>query len=144
MDGTQNFILANDLYARLGMASAPVVLDVRSGACGADGRMIVSAVQCNAHDKGQWLDHLPPGRRIVVYCDEGGKISQAAAAALQKAGIPGAYLEGGIAGWEKRGLPTRRKLNDRTHKWVMRERPKIDRIACPWLIRRFTSLPSWR
>src|SRR5512135_3044161 len=22
-------------------------------------------------------------------------------------------------------------------KWVTRERPKIDRIACPWLIRRF-------
>ena len=22
-------------------------------------------------------------------------------------------------------------------KWVMRERPMIDRIACPWLIRRF-------
>jgi hypothetical protein len=23
------------------------------------------------------------------------------------------------------------------HSWVTRERPKIDRIACPWLIRRF-------
>ena len=22
-------------------------------------------------------------------------------------------------------------------KWVTRERPKVDRIACPWLIRRF-------
>jgi hypothetical protein len=22
-------------------------------------------------------------------------------------------------------------------KWVTRERPKTDRIACPWLIRRF-------
>ncbi len=25
----------------------------------------------------------------------------------------------------------------RSTKWVTRERPKIDRIACPWLIRRF-------
>ncbi|HEY1963745.1 MAG TPA: chromate resistance protein ChrB domain-containing protein, partial [Acidobacteriaceae bacterium] len=24
-----------------------------------------------------------------------------------------------------------------TMKWVTRERPKIDRIACPWLLRRF-------
>ena len=24
-----------------------------------------------------------------------------------------------------------------TMKWVTRERPKIDRIACPWLITRF-------
>jgi hypothetical protein len=22
-------------------------------------------------------------------------------------------------------------------KWITREKPKIDRIACPWLIRRF-------
>ena len=22
-------------------------------------------------------------------------------------------------------------------KWITRERPKIDRIACPWLIKRF-------
>ena len=30
------------------------------------------------------------------------------------------------------------QLLQHTHsKWVTRERPKIDRIACPWLIRRF-------
>ena len=27
-------------------------------------------------------------------------------------------------------------------KWVTRERPKIDRIACPWLIRRFIALDA--
>jgi hypothetical protein len=26
-------------------------------------------------------------------------------------------------------------------KWVTRERPKIDRIACPWLIARFIDPP---
>ncbi len=26
---------------------------------------------------------------------------------------------------------------ERAMKWVTRERPKIDRIACPWLIARF-------
>jgi hypothetical protein len=34
-------------------------------------------------------------------------------------------------------LLTRRKFNAPTDKWVTRARPKIDRIACPWLIRRF-------
>ncbi len=24
-------------------------------------------------------------------------------------------------------------------RWITRERPKIDRIACPWLIRRFVA-----
>ena len=28
-------------------------------------------------------------------------------------------------------------LQHSNSKWVTRERPKIDRIACPWLIRRF-------
>jgi rhodanese-related sulfurtransferase len=138
MDGTQNSILADDLYARLGTASAPMVLDVRSlGTGGADDRVVVSAIQRNVDDKGQWLDLLPTGRPIVVYCAEGGKISQAAAAALKNAGFLGAYLEGGIAGWQEQGLPTHRRFEPRTHKWVTRERPKIDRIACPWLIHRF-------
>jgi hypothetical protein len=35
------------------------------------------------------------------------------------------------------GLPTRIQLSADVHKWITRERPKIDRIACPWLIRRF-------
>jgi hypothetical protein len=29
-------------------------------------------------------------------------------------------------------------LQHSNSRWVTRERPKIDRIACPWLIRRFT------
>jgi hypothetical protein len=47
------------------------------------------------------------------------------------------FLEGGIAGWREEGLPTRRKHSDEARQWVTREWPKIDRIACPWLIRRF-------
>jgi len=27
-------------------------------------------------------------------------------------------------------------------KWVTRERPKIDRIACPWLIARFIDVDA--
>jgi hypothetical protein len=28
-------------------------------------------------------------------------------------------------------------------KWVTRERPKVDRIACPWLIARFNKEPEF-
>jgi len=31
----------------------------------------------------------------------------------------------------------RSKNDTETRSWVTRERPKVDRIACPWLIRRF-------
>jgi hypothetical protein len=52
------------------------------------------------------------------------------------------YLAGGIGGWIEHGLPTRRKAGAAVAKWVTRERPKIDRIACPWLIRRFINPES--
>ena len=52
-------------------------------------------------------------------------------------------LVGGHAAWAEAGLPLvpegklpPRDLQGRTV-WVTRSRPKIDRIACPWLIRRF-------
>jgi hypothetical protein len=51
--------------------------------------------------------------------------------------MDGSYLEQGIAGWVEHGLPMRGTRDTEPHSWVTRERPKIDRIACPWLIRRF-------
>ena len=39
--------------------------------------------------------------------------------------------------WRSLGLPTRRKLGATPSQWVTRHRPKVDRIACPWLVRRF-------
>ncbi len=39
--------------------------------------------------------------------------------------------------WKEAGLATRKKLGALENKWVTREHPKIDRIACPWLISRF-------
>ena len=47
------------------------------------------------------------------------------------------YLQGGIADWIDNGFPTYRPVRTTPGKWVTREHPKIDRIACPWLIRRF-------
>jgi hypothetical protein len=52
-------------------------------------------------------------------------------------GVEANFLEGGIANWSEQGLPTRRNIGAASTKWVTREHPKIDRIACPWLIRRF-------
>ena len=56
---------------------------------------------------------------------------------MRSAGTEAAYLEGGLASWLENALPTRRNIGAIPGKWVSRERPKIDRIACPWLIRRF-------
>jgi hypothetical protein len=47
-------------------------------------------------------------------------------------------LEGGHLAWVEAGYPlVPAALLPQTGLWVTRHRPKIDRIACPWLIRRF-------
>jgi rhodanese-related sulfurtransferase len=127
-----------DLYARLGTAAAPTIVDVRRAADFATaGELIVSAFHRDPEAVEQWRNDLPGGRQVVVHCVHGRQVSQGVAAALRAAGVGALYLQEGIAGWIERGLPTRRAIGATPGKWVTRERPKIDRIACPWLIRRF-------
>jgi len=83
------------------------------------------------------------GRSVIVVCEDGGAKSQGAAAWLRQAGVDADHLEGGSRAWTKAGHPVvdqaavpPRDAAGRTL-WVTRARPKVDRIACPWLIRRF-------
>lgn len=80
---------------------------------------------------------------VVVICAEGHDRSQGVAALLRHEGVVAEYLLGGQAAWAAAGHPlldprpiTARDGLGRSL-WVTRSRPKIDRIACPWLIRRF-------
>jgi rhodanese-related sulfurtransferase len=137
MDGHSHSISPHDLYAKLGSDSAPVVIDVRRAAAFANAeRIIVPAFHRSPDEVERWRPDLPSGRPVVTYCVHGHEVSQGVAAALRLVGIEASFLEGGIAGWTEQGLPTRRNIGV-TSKWVTREQPKIDRIACPWLIRRF-------
>jgi rhodanese-related sulfurtransferase len=138
MDESKPSISPHDLYARLGTAAAPIVVDVRhrSAFANAD-RLIAGAVYHAPDEVDRWRTSLPPGRSVVAYCEHGHDISQGAVAALRAAGCDACWLAGGIADWVDAGLPTRRKIGTTPGKWVTRERPKIDRIACPWLIARF-------
>jgi rhodanese-related sulfurtransferase len=138
MLGQAPTLSARELYSHLGTAAAPVVVDARKrDAFDADDRLIVGAVRYDIDTNPRWPTNLPAARPVVVYCAHGAEVSQTAATELQRAGVNAAYLDGGIAAWRAQNLPTRKKITESTDKWVTRERPKIDRIACPWLIRRF-------
>jgi hypothetical protein len=99
--------------------------------------MLVGALRRDPTTVDEWQGGLASERPVVVYCVHGHEVSQGIAAALAQAGLDARYLEGGIAGWAELGLPRRNKTPAEPRQWVTRERPKIDRIACPWLIRRF-------
>src|SRR5437867_283487 len=131
-------ISPRDLYGQICTATSPLVIDVRRAAgFDTDDRMIVGALRRPPETVDEWRGELAAGRPVVVYCMHGHEVSQNAAAALRASGVAARYLEGGIAGWVEHRLPTRRKTLPAPPGWVTRERPKIDRIACPWLIRRF-------
>lgn len=137
MDENRSSISASDLYGLLGTSKAPTVVDVRRGpAFDADHRMVAGALRRDPADVNAWRRECPQGREVVVYCVHGREVSQEVAAALRALGIDARYLQGGIEAWLERGLPTRRKVCQ-TAMWITRERPKVDRIACPWLVRRF-------
>ena len=126
------------LYASIGTKAAPLLLDVRRESdFQEDNTVIVSALRRSPNDAAHWARLLPAGKSVVVHCVRGGEVSQGVAHALAAQGIPVSFLEGGIAAWRRERLPTRVKRNADTSRWITRERPKIDRIACPWLIHRF-------
>jgi rhodanese-related sulfurtransferase len=138
MDESKPSISPHELYARIGTAAAPIVVDVRhSTAFASADRLVVGAVYQPPDQVERWRSGLSPGRPVIAYCEHGHDVSQGVVAALRAAGVDAIGLAGGIAAWMDAGLPTRRKIEMASGKWVTRERPKIDRIACPWLIARF-------
>ncbi len=114
----------------------PTLVDVRRApAFERDPRMITGAIRRLPEAVDDWASELEPWRPVVVYCVYGHEVSQNAVTALRARGFAVQYLAEGIEGWKKDGHPV--VPHAAPTQWVTRERPKIDRIACPWLVRRF-------
>jgi rhodanese-related sulfurtransferase len=127
-----------ELRTKLAQANAPIVIDVRRRPAFREAdAMLAGALRREPEEEGAWAKSLPRASSVVVYCVRGGEVSQGVAAALAQAGITAAYLEGGFEAWRSAGGPVDHKPPSGSTRWVTRERPKIDRIACPWLIARF-------
>jgi rhodanese-related sulfurtransferase len=130
-----NAIAPEKLARLVGTPACPVIVDVASGS-------MPGALRRAADEVARWASPLK-GRSAVVVCTHGREKSAGAAAWLRHAGVEAEILEGGAAAWSAAGLPTLAegrlppRDGDGRTVWVTRARPKVDRIACPWLIRRF-------
>ena len=127
----------------MGTPQAPVLIDVRiDDDFKADPRLIPCAARRSHLAIDDWGGDLT-GRSVIVICHKGQKLSEGTAAWLRHAGVEAETLDGGFVAWEAAKLPlvpvaTLPKRDDKGRSvWVTRSRPKIDRIACSWLIRRF-------
>jgi rhodanese-related sulfurtransferase len=132
-------ISAADLREQLSSGVPPIVIDVRRPpAFMASDEMLSGALRRDPEKVETWAKTLPAASSVVVYCVHGHEVSQRAAGTLKQLGLSASYLEGGIEeGWKAHGAPLDRKPTNSSTRWITRERPKIDRIACPWLIARF-------
>jgi len=127
-----------ELQAQLRSDAPPLLIDVRrSAAFRAATDTIEGALRRDPEAAPLWAKTLPSASTAVVYCAHGHEVSQGAAKALSERGIEARYLEGGIDAWKTQNGPLDRKPAEAATRWVTRERPKIDRIACTWLIARF-------
>lgn len=132
------------LAALVGTPAAPPLIDVRRRPVfEADSWRIAGAGWRDHRAAASWGPALPSGPPPVLYCVHGHNVSQGAVAQLRALGIAARYLEGGIEAYRALGgtvvakgggLPAAEAGPTR---WVTRARPKIDRIACPWFLRRF-------
>jgi len=149
-------ITPEELAARMGRADAPLLLDVRREGKFSESPHLIAGAQRCAPEAVSALAAAGPAREVVVYCVYGHNVSAGATATLREAGWDACALAGGIEGGEE-GVDTPQDIalwracrpltmlkrpdwgvtGERPSRWITRERPKIDRIACPWLIRRF-------
>ena len=136
MDASVN---SRELQSDLAGGGSPLVIDVRKApAFHAASDMIAGALRRDPARVSAWVKELPQASTVVAYCVRGHEVSQGVAQTLREAGISARYLLGGIEdGWRPAGGNLMHKAGNASTRWVTRERPKIDRIACPWLIARF-------
>lgn len=138
-----NSITCAQLARRVGLPDAPILLDVRTEEdFAADPRLLPGSRRLAATAAAAWAGGFA-GDQVVVVCQRGRKLSEGAAAWLRHRGAGAEALEGGFLAWAEAGLPLvpadrlPPARQDGATVWVTRARPKVDRIACPWLIRRF-------
>src|SRR5436305_3768266 len=144
MSSASFFVSPQELWRRIGTADAPAILDVCRREIYEAGPGVIPTAQWHKPETFmEWVPTLSTDRPVVLACRYGHNLSQMIAAELRARGVPAQVLEGGRKTWSEAGLPvvTKATLERFAPKspslWVTRRRPKIDRVACPWLIRRF-------
>jgi rhodanese-related sulfurtransferase len=136
-------ITTSQLARLIGLPTSPSIIDVRDDDDFADDpRSVPGSCRRDYRTVAEWAPEYVPAPAVIV-CQKGLKLSQGVAAWLRTRGIDAQSLEGGYLAWRAAGQPLvkpdklpARDAAGRTV-WVTRARPKVDRIACPWLIRRF-------
>lgn len=137
-----NSISPSALMRLIGTPAAPRLIDLSLEPDVTDDPFVIpTAIPWPHKDVNSLSQDTDFTRKTVFICQKGRKLSHGGAAVLRTHGLQGQVLEGGNLAWRAAGLPRIPLVvlpaSCPGSLWVTRQRPKIDRIACPWLIRRF-------
>lgn len=138
-----NEITPAQLLRLIGLPDAPVIIDISIDPDFDDDPHLIPGSVRLAHTDLAAIKARIGSARSVILCQRGIKLSQGMVARLRSDGFAAEYLSGGMYGWREMAGAMRIPAAalpapvDGATLWVTRHRPKIDRIACPWLIRRF-------
>lgn len=138
-----NEITPTQLLRLIGTPKTPMLVDISiDDDFGADPYLIPGAFR-HPHTDIEGLKARIGHTPCVLICQRGIKLSQGLTSWLRSDGLSAEYLKGGMFAWRNLAGAPRvpaaeipQTIAGQTL-WVTRHRPKIDRIACPWLIRRF-------
>ncbi len=137
----KNSIFSDELFSLFYTEKTPILIDVRRLAAFQTAERIIPTAYWRDHlTADDWAKEISREKEVIIYCAHGEQVSQSAVALLKNKGIHARYLAGGIDAWESAGGTTLAKaqmIEYQDKYWVTRENPTIDRIVCPWLIRRF-------
>jgi rhodanese-related sulfurtransferase len=140
MDASIPSISPEELIKVRNGPDAPLLIDVRREPAFRSAKDMASgALRRDPATVDSWAAELPAAASIAVYCVHGHEVSQNVAKALCARGFKATFVKDGIEeGLRAAGHALMTKPADAAAtRWITRERPKVDRIACPWLIKRF-------
>jgi rhodanese-related sulfurtransferase len=126
-------ISSAQLTRLIGTPDCPALIDIRIDEDFAENPRLIPTAKRFSHKNSAEIAAFIQGKKAIIICHKGAKLSQGVAALLRLEGIEAEGLEGGMVGWQ--GVTVSPDYANTL--WVTRSRPKVDRIACPWLIRRF-------
>lgn len=143
------FIVPQPAFDWLMGPNPPVLIDVRRPEVVAESAILLpqTSLLVDQSDAGAILARWSAERSVLIACAFAHNRSQALAGLLRAEGRSVSIIEGGVEAWREAGLPVVPRtslglaqpirLGESPTLWVTRASPKIDRVACPWLIRRF-------
>lgn len=133
-----------DASRLVGTPDAPLFVDVRKTEdFVASDYFIPGAVRWDYNAGAAEPPEIKGATNAVAYCVKGLHVGITGAEKLGAPNRAATFLEGGLRQWLETDAPRVKKRPDlgvtgeSVSRWVTRARPKIDRIACPWLVRRF-------